>query len=131
MAEFAPTVPRFEGTVFAVWCEDGPTAQTLRDDHLEGHLHHVEKNCDRYIVAGPMRAPGTDENAGSFFLVIADSEAEARTLCEGDPYFTCGMYKTVTIMQFTPAVGQFLGGVIWPSIEAVRPFAAKARPAEG
>jgi len=43
MAKYAPTVPRYPGQVFALWCTDGPNAQKLRDEHLEGHLLHVEK----------------------------------------------------------------------------------------
>jgi hypothetical protein len=130
MATHAPTVPRHDGQVFALWCTDGPDAQRLRDEHLEGHLLHVEKHHDRYIVAGPLRPTDQPELDGSFFLILADSEEDAMAVVKDDPYFTSGMYADMKIRAFTPAVGKYIGGVTWEDTESVRQFATRARAAD-
>ena len=120
MAEFAPTVPRVEGNVFLIMAMDAAGSAAPRDENLEGHLEHIEKHYDQYLLAGPLREPNGTELIGSFFLVVADDEAAARELLDGDPYFTCGMYADIRVLAATPAAGRSLGGVIWESAEAVR-----------
>lgn len=120
VAKFAPTIPRVDGDVFLVICHDGPGSAALRDQHLEGHLHYIEHNWERYLVCGPMRPPGKSELCGSFFLVTAGDEADARRLLDGDPYLTCGMYERIEVFASTAAAGRWQGGVIWESAEAIR-----------
>ena len=134
MADFAPTVPRLDATVFAIFCTDGPDAARLRDEHMEDHLLYTEKNCDRYLVAGPMRPTDSAALNGSLFLIIADTEDEAWDIANGDPYFQSGVYAAKDMRVFTPAVGRLLGGVIWDSADALKRQMAEspasdARPA--
>jgi hypothetical protein len=49
---------------------------------------------------------------------------DARALMDGDPYFTSGLYGRVEIYAQTLAVGEYLGGKIWDSADALRPLAA-------
>lgn len=131
MAEFAKTIPRFEGTVYLVQAtdhEDG-RSETLRFDFLEAHLHYVEKNCERYLICGPQWPPGTEKITGSFFLVHADTGEQARAVVEGDPYVSAGVYANMTVNQISPAAGRLLGGVIWEDAESVKAFASKPRAA--
>lgn len=114
------TVPRHPEAVFAVWCSDGPDAERLRETHLDGHLAHVEANHERYLVAGPLRRDGETGLCGSFFIVAADTEAEARAFMAGDPYFTCGLYERIEYRALTPAAGRWMGGVIWESAQELR-----------
>ena len=118
-----PTVPRAEQPCFLILARDiadADRAARLRDEHLAGHLAHVERNWRRYLTAGPIRNTAETRLTGSTFLVFAESEAEARALMEADPYFTCGLYETVEVFDQTLAVGRYLGGKIWESAEAVR-----------
>ena len=118
-----PTVPRAEQPCFLILARDiadGEKAAQLRDEHLAGHLAHVEANWRRYLSAGPIRKPGASGLIGSTFLVFANDEAEARNLMEKDPYFTCGLYETVEIFDQTLAVGRYVGGKIWDSAGAIR-----------
>ena len=89
-----------------------PNTEQLRRDHMFGHLDHIEKYNDLYRVAGPLKSED-GEFYGSFFMVKADSEEEARSVIEGDPYVTCGMFETVTVYPFVPACGEWMGGVTW------------------
>ena len=106
-----------KGTYFFV-CMDRENTADLRRDHMFGHLDHIEKYNDLYRIAGPIK--GSDgEIHGSFFMVKADSEAEAMAVISGDPYVTCGMFKDTTPMPLTPACGEWMGGVTWDQ-ETVR-----------
>jgi uncharacterized protein YciI len=118
-----PTVPRAEQPCFLIIARDiadAERAARLRDEHLAGHLAHVEQNWRRYLTAGPIRKPGEPGLIGSTFLVFADDEADALALMQGDPYFTCGLYETVEAFDQTLAIGRYLGGKIWDSAEAIR-----------
>lgn len=124
LPETPPYVPRLDKTCYLVICRDGPDSAGPRAAHLKGHLDHVEKYWTRYVTAGPIREPGGDALVGSVFLVLADSLAEAKTLMEGDPYITSGMYETITYNELSNSVGQFIGGKIWESAEAIAHRAA-------
>ena len=115
-----PTVPRHPQTCYLVTCTDGPKAAALRVEHLDGHLAHVEAYWERYLTAGPMREPGGTDLVGSVFLVFGDTLDEVKALMEGDPYITCGMYDRVEYKELTLSVGQFIGGKIWESADAIR-----------
>lgn len=120
MAKYAPTIPRIEGSVFLVLAWDGPNSEATRDEALEGHLEYIEQNYERYLVCGPLRNPGEDALVGSFFLVQADSAADAEALVSGDPYLKSGMYAEIRVQEAVAAGGRFMGGVIWESAEAIR-----------
>ena len=118
-----PTVPRADQACFLIIARDiadADQAAALRDKHLDGHLAHVERHWRRYLTAGPIREPGRAGLIGSTFLVFADDAAEARALMADDPYFTCGLYAHVEVLDQTLAIGRYLGGKIWDSAEAIR-----------
>ena len=122
--ETPPHVSRLEQTCYLVICRDGPGSAEPRAAHLKGHLDHVEKYWTRYVTAGPIREPGGDALVGSVFLVLADSLEDAKALMAGDPYITSGMYETITYNEFSNSVGQYIGGKIWESAEAIAHRAA-------
>ena len=120
MAKFAPTVPRIDGEVFLVIARDAPGSAELRDRELDAHLEYVEKRCDQYLICGPMREPGEEGLVGSFFLLVAENEAAARALIEGDPYVAAGTYASIEVKSAVASAGRFIGGVIWESADAIR-----------
>ena len=127
MTSDCPTVPRSDQPCFFIVgrdIADPERAAALRDEHLDGHLAHVEENWRRYLNAGPIRKPGEARLIGSTFLVFAENEGDARALMAGDPYFTCGLYETVEVFEQTVSIGLYLGGKIWESAEAIRAKAA-------
>lgn len=123
-----PFVKKPDGTCYLVICRDGPGAATLRARHLDDHLEHVERHWTRYITAGPFREPGGDALIGSLFLVMGTALEEVKSLMQADPYITCGMYASVEYKEFTNSIGQFIGGKIWESREAIRHRAAGGPP---
>ncbi|GAB5488734.1 MAG: hypothetical protein Pars2KO_23040 [Parasphingorhabdus sp.] len=105
-------VEKLQKGTFILVCLDGNNTEDLRRDHMFGHLDHIEKYNDLYRVAGPLKSDD-GEFYGSFFMVSADDEAEARSIIEGDPYVTCGLFETITVYPFIPACGEWMGGVTW------------------
>ncbi|MGX6648530.1 hypothetical protein ACWCOP_11385 [Maricaulaceae bacterium MS644] len=43
---------------------------------------------------------------------------------DGDPYFACGLYGRIEVYAQTLAIGEYLGGKIWDSADALRPVVA-------
>jgi uncharacterized protein YciI len=120
MAQFAPTVPRVDDNVFLVLAYDVEDSAEIRERELDGHLQWVEKHCEQYLVAGPLREPGADPLIGSFFLVAAASADDAEQIVSGDPYVKSGLYREIRVHAAVPAGGRFMGGVIWESADAIR-----------
>ncbi|MEM9704700.1 MAG: YciI family protein [Pseudomonadota bacterium] len=111
------TVPRQSQPTFLVVCEDDPEKAQLRTDFLMGHLEHVEKHWERYVVAGPLRADGSDRLVGSAFIVHADTLDDAKALMSGDPYISSGLYRSITYRDMTLSIGDYIGGKIWRTRE--------------
>ena len=124
LPETPPYVPRLDQTCYLVICRDGSNSAAPRATNLKGHLDHVEKHWKRYVTAGPIREPGGEALVGSVFLVLAKDLEDAKALMEGDPYITCGMYETITYHEFSNSIGQYIGGKIWESAEAIAHRAA-------
>ena len=113
----AARVPRLSQHTWLVTCMDGPDTPPLRNEHLFGHLDHIEANNADYRVAGPIRERADGPIIGSVFLIPADSADDAIAKMKGDPYIASGMYASVTAVHFAPACGDWMGGVIWDQDE--------------
>ncbi|MGB3457395.1 MAG: YciI family protein [Litorimonas sp.] len=113
----AERVPRLAQHTWLVTCLDGPDTPPLRNEHLFGHLDHIEANNGDYRVAGPIRETPEGPIIGSVFLIPADSAEDAVKTMEGDPYISSGMYASITALHFAPACGDWMGGVIWDQDE--------------
>ena len=113
----APRVPKRAQPTFLVTCMDGPDTPPLRNEHLFGHLDHIEANNADYLVAGPIRDAADGPIVGSVFLIPADSAEDAVAKMQGDPYIASGMYASITAHHFVPACGEWMGGVIWDQAE--------------
>ena len=122
--EQPPTVARYDSPLYLVICRDGPGSGVARAEKLDGHLRHVEVNWRRYVLAGPLRNPGEQALSGSYFMVRATDEADARALMMGDPYVSSGMYATMEVLEATASIGLYMGGKIWENADAIRSKAA-------
>jgi len=120
LAEYAPTVDRVPEQTFLVLAFDAEDNTDIREQALDGHLHFIEQNLERYLAAGPLREPGGESLIGSFFLVTAEDEADAMRLLDGDPYMHRELYGEVRVLSATPAAGRWMGGVIWNSADELR-----------
>jgi hypothetical protein len=97
---------------WSVYSRDAPDAPALRKEHLAAHLQYAESILDRIAVGGPLRA-GNGPDFGSLIIVTADSEAEARSILEADPYYRAGVWECSEIRPFRPVIGGWVGGRNW------------------
>jgi uncharacterized protein len=114
-----PVVARQIQPTFLFVCKDGPDAFALRQEHLAGHLKHVEDHWQSYVTAGPLKEPGKTAIGGSAFIVMAETVEAAWALMKGDPYISSGMYATIEVHDMTMSIGVYPGGKIWESFEAI------------
>ena len=99
-------------TVYAILAEDDPARSGVREALLAQHLAFVEANFQQYAVAGPL-LDETGAMTRSLFLIYADDLAEARAFMANDPYVAAGLYGDMEYRRFTPAAGDWIGGIIW------------------
>lgn len=85
----------------------------LRRAERDAHFAYIESIMGRLLVAGPLAAPGSAEHRASLFIYRVDTEAAARELLQGDPFWRAGIYADCQFHPFTPAAGAWLGGAIW------------------
>lgn len=96
---------------YAFYCRDGEDAPQLRERFLKAHLAHVEANIGDFAVAGPLKQG--EQTVGSLVVIKAASEDEARAKFEGDPYFTAGVWQSITANEFRAVAGDWVGGAAW------------------
>jgi hypothetical protein len=97
---------------WSVYSWDAPNAPALRKEHLAAHLQYAESILDRIAVGGPLRA-GNGPDLGSLIVLKAESEAEARSILEADPYYRAGVWERSEIRPFRPVIGEWVGGRNW------------------
>ena len=98
--------------LYAIITTDKPGVGSIRMEKLREHLAHVEEHLDRMTIAGPLRNEAGDFE-GSFLIVKADSEADARAFLEEDPYYKADIWSEIRIHAFSAAAGEWVGGKTW------------------
>ena len=94
-------------------CSDGGDKQSLRKAVLQDHLDYVEVIGDKIAMAGPLSESDTGQYRVSIFVYDVNSMSEAETLLHNDPYYKAGLYDSVEIKEFKPAIGHLIGGRQW------------------
>lgn len=92
--------------LFAFFCRDGENGAALRAHRREAHLEHVRKSSSDYAVVGPLKDDG--ETVGSFLVIKAENEDEARRKFEADPYFEAGVWQSIRAAEFVPVGGDWV-----------------------
>ena len=83
-----------------------------RRELLWDHLAYVEEVLDRLLIGGPLKdAEGAI--VGSLIIVRADTQSEAMTLIQADPYHRGGIWREVRLERFLPVAGTLVGGRNW------------------
>jgi len=92
---------------YAITGTDVPDSLTKRMQARPAHLERLAllQQAGRLLVAGPFPAIDTDEPGIAGFtgsLIIAEfpSLADARSWANADPYFTAGVYASVSVHPF-------------------------------
>ncbi|WP_447970668.1 YciI family protein [Nitrospira sp. M1] len=83
---------------FVIIGHDGPEGLTKRPIHRPAHLERLKAldSQGRLILAGPFA-----DHSGSLVIIDVDSQAEAETFAQEDPYTIHGVFQHVEIHPFT------------------------------
>jgi uncharacterized protein len=106
--------------MYIAYCKDYQDGRATehRLAHLEAHLRYIESILDKLAVAGPLKhADG--KLAGSTLVYKVGTEAEARALIEGDPYFHAPIWEKVELHAIAPVAGDWIGGKKWGTIDDI------------
>lgn len=92
---------------------DGDDVDSLREEHMAGHLAHIEAIVDHIAMAGPLKDPAGEKIVGSMLAYRTEDLEQAKAWLDGDPYSRCGIWGTVEWSRLVLAAGTLAGGVTW------------------
>ena len=71
-----------------VQCMDreGDDVTALREQHMVGHMKHIEDIVDHIAMAGPLKDEAGEQIVGSFLAYRTDDLNQAKAWLDGDPY---------------------------------------------
>jgi len=101
--------------LWLVQCMDrrGDDVTVLREEHMVGHMRHIESIVEHIAMAGPLKDDEGEQVVGSFLAYKTDDLNQAKAWLEGDPYAQSGIWETVEWSRLVLAAGVLAGGVTW------------------
>lgn len=94
--------------LFALICIDRTNGLNLRLKTRAAHLKFLESLGVHMLSAGPII--GSDGNPiGSLVIIRASDRTEAEKVSREDPYAIAGLFESVEVLNWRPALGQFAG----------------------
>ena len=99
-----------------VQCMDreGDDVTALREQHMVGHMKHIEDIVDHIAMAGLRIDEAGSSIVGSSVLAYrTDDLNQAKAWLAGDPYAQSGIWGTVEWSRLVLAAGTLVGGVTW------------------
>jgi len=85
---------------YALICTDKPDSLQLRLDTRPAHLEHLRGLGDALKLGGPMLDEESGDPNGSFVVVEAASEQEARAIAERDPFNKVGIFASIDVRRW-------------------------------
>ena len=92
---------------------DRDDVDSLREEHMSGHLAHTEANLDHITVAGPLKDPAGEKIVGSMRMYRTEDLERAKAWIDGDPFARRGIWGTIDWSRSVLATGPLAGGVTW------------------
>ncbi len=89
--------------LFALICTDKPASLEVRLATRPQHLAYMETYQDRIVQAGALL--DTDQRpCGSLLIIDVEDGAAAAGFAEADPYARAGLFESVVIRPYRPAI---------------------------
>ena len=101
--------------LWMVQCMDreGDDVTALREQHMVGHMNHIEDLVDSIAMAGSLKDEAGEQIVGSFLAYRTDDLNQEKAWLAGDPLAQCGIWGTLEWSRQVLAAGTLAGGVTW------------------
>ena len=93
--------------IYCFVCKDGPEGARLRKELLDVHLEHIAKVESRIPVGGPVAGPD-GKYCASIIMIDAESEQDAWSLFNEDPYAKAKIWQSIEVLPFKAVVGTWV-----------------------
>lgn len=90
--------------LFAVLFTDEPAQGALRAQKLDDHIRWVADHRDMVLVAGSLRVEPSAVPRGALWIVEATSKLAVLDLVASDPFYVCGLRRSVEILHWSKAL---------------------------
>ena len=94
--------------LFIATCLDKPESLETRKANRPAHLAYLNGLGPRMKIGGAFLAPDHQTPIGSMIIFEGESESEVMALLAEDPYARAGLFDSVSVKPWRPAVGQSL-----------------------
>ena len=92
---------------------DGDEVDSLREEHMAGHLAHIEALVDHIAMAGSLKDPAGKKIVGGMLVCRTDDLEQAKAWLDSNPCARCGIWGTIDWSRLVLAAGPLAGGVTW------------------
>ena len=89
--------------LFVAQFEDDPERLDVRRAEMDNHLRYLDERRERILVAGSLRRDPGQDPLGGLWIIEASDRRDAEMLCHGDPFWTRGLRRSVTILHWSKA----------------------------
>jgi len=90
--------------LFVIRFVDKLNRQEVRKQHLDAHLSWLAERRQSILVAGPLRVEPDSKPTGAFWVVEAESTADAEKLFLSNPFWKNGLRESVEILHWSKAL---------------------------
>ena len=94
--------------LFIATCLDKPQNLETRLANRPAHLAYLNGLGGKIKVGGAILAEDHQTPIGSMIIFEGESDEDVRALLADDPYSHAGLFESVTVKPWRPAVGQTL-----------------------
>ncbi len=94
--------------LFIATCVDKPLSLDRRMENRPAHLAYLNGLGARVKIGGALLAPDHETPVGSMIVFEGEDEDDVFALLAEDPYSRAGLFESVSVRPWRPAVGQIL-----------------------
>jgi uncharacterized protein len=92
--------------LFIATCVDKPHSLDKRKENRPAHLAYLNALGARVKSGGALLGPDHQTPVGSMIIFEGESEDDILALLAKDPYSMAGLFDSVSVKPWRPAVGQ-------------------------
>ena len=90
--------------LFAIHMIDRPASAEFRAQNADAHREFIGRHLDAMLVGGPLVADDGETRIGSLMVMDFPDRQHAVDFITDEPYHRAGLFESVTIRAFLPAV---------------------------